>query len=136
MDYEICYKNHDKIVRIYNYLNSNIGKKNFFNKIKSLKEPQNKIALLIVFKQNWSQYHKLIKIIKDICLRIIKYQLSNIMIQKFTIKLYKSLDKIKSPIDLHKFIYQLLNDKNLYHKVIQFYGLLSDRTKCIILLRS
>lgn len=136
IDYEICYKNHNKIVKIYNYLNSNIGKKNFQNKIKYLKEPQNKLILLVIFKQNWNQYYKLIKIIKDICLRITKYQLSNPMIQKFVIKLYKSLDKINDPINLHKFIYQLLNDKTLYNKLIDFYGLLSDKTKCIILLRN
>ncbi len=136
MDYKICYKNNDKIVRIYNYLNSNIGKIIFINKIKILKEKNNKIAMLTVIKRNWQQYYKLIKIIKEICLRIIRYELGNPILLKFSINLYKTLDKINTPLKLHKFIYKLLYDKTLYQKVTQIYGILSDKYKCTILLRN
>lgn len=135
MDYKICYKNHDKIVKIYKYLKSKNGKKNFYNKIELLKEQNSKKVMLLILKNNWTEYHKLLKIFEKICERIIKYKLSNKITETYVTNLHKILGKINSPKQLYNFIYKLLDEKNLYNRILKLYELLSDKYKCVIMLK-
>ena len=135
MDYEICYNNHDKIVKVHNNLNSKKGKKEFNDRVALLKKKDSKKALLNIIEMKWSEYNKLLKIIMTVCERIVAYKLGHKVFQTYTNKLLKKLNKINTPKEMHKFIYEILNDKNFYHKLIKFYEILSNKSKCMMLLR-
>jgi len=134
MNENICYKNHDKIVKIYKFLQSSNGKKVFKEKIKMLNENRNDV--LIILKHNWQIYSHLIKTIKDICKKIIKNRLVGMITMMYVKNICAKLDRIHNANDLHKFIYEVINHTKFYNIVVWFYGILSDKSKCIKLFRS
>jgi hypothetical protein len=135
MEKEICYKNHHKMKEIHKFLISEDGKKYFKNKVKMLKEPESKKIMLTIFEKNWKQYEKLIDIIQKLCLNVNKHKLSNKSVQKYVDDLYKVLNKIHNYKQLHKFIYKLLEERVLYNRVVKFYEILSDKSKCVLLFK-
>ena len=135
MEKQICYKNHNKIKNIYKYLISEEGKINFKNRVEMLKKDDSKKVMLIILKKNWLQYKKLIEIIKKICLNIINNKLSNVLLQTYANNLYIVLNKIKNYKKLNNFIYKLLNERILYNRIIKFYEILSNKSKCILLFK-
>lgn len=130
---KICYDNHDKIVKLYKYISSKKGKKEFEDKLKMLNE--NKDTTLMVIKLYWKESQKLIDIIKELSLNIINNRLVNNDIIKYLKNLFKILNKINTPEKLHFFTYQIINEKNFYNKLIQLYSILNNKTKCIKLLK-
>lgn len=135
MEKEFCYKNHHKMREIHKFLISEDGKKSFKNKVKMLKEPESKKIMLTIFEKNWKQYEKLIDIIQKLCLNVNKHKLSNKSVQKYVDELYKVLNKIHNFKQLHKFIYKLLEERVLYNRVVKFYEILSDKSKCVLLFK-
>lgn len=130
---EFCYKKHDEIVKIYKYLSSKNGMKDFKEKIKLLND--NKPTFLIVIKLYWKEANKLIEIIKHLSLNIINNRLANEKVIKYLKDLYKTLNKIDTPEKLHFFTYQIINEKNFYDKILQLYSILNDTNKCMKLLK-
>ena len=120
---------------IHKFLISEDGKKYFKNKVKMLKEAESKKIMLTIFEKNWKQYEKLIDIIKKLCLNVNKHKLSNKSVQKYVDELYKVLNKIHNFKQLHTFIYKLLEERVLYNRVVKFYEILSNRSKCVLLFK-
>lgn len=120
---------------IHKFLISEDGKKYFKNKVKMLKEAESKKIMLTIFEKNWKQYEKLIDIIQKLCLNVNKHKLSNKSVQKYVDELYKVLNKIHNYKQLHKFIYKLLEERVLYNRVVKFYEILSNRSKCVLLFK-
>jgi len=135
MEKEFCYKNHHKMREIHKFLISDNGKKYFKNRVKMLKEGESKKIMLTIFEKNWKQYEKLIDIIQKLCLNVNKHKLSNKSVQKYVDELYKVLNKIHNYKQLHKFIYKLLEERVLYNRVVKFYEILSDKSKCVLLFK-
>lgn len=129
MDKDICYKNHNKIVKIYRFLKSKNGRKIFNQKIKLLND--NKSCLLLIFKDNWNVYSKLVKVIHNICINIIEHKMVGMLTRFYIKNMCATIDKINNPIDLHKFVYLMINHPNFYETLLWFYGTLSDKTKCV-----
>ena len=100
-----------------------------------LKEYKSKKIMLTILEQRWKQYEKLIDIIKKMCLNAIKYKISNESVQDYVGHLYQILDKIENFKQLHIFIYNLLDDNDLYNNVVKFYEIIGDKSKCVLLFR-
>ncbi len=135
MEKEFCYKNHHKMREIHKFLISVDGKKSFKNRVKMLKNPESKKIMLTIFEKNWKQYEKLIDIIQKLCLNIINHKLSNKSVQKYVDDLYEVLNRIHNFRQLHTFFYKLLEERTLYNKVVKFYEILSNRSKCVLLFK-
>lgn len=130
MNHNICYKNHDKIVKIHKFLKSKKGKNIFHQKIKLLNHNDSKTVLYQIIKKNWKDYFNIIKQIKKICKNIIKLPNIQAGIKFYAINLHHTLSKINTPKKLHNFIYKLINHKSFYDSIVSLYKILSDKKKC------
>ena len=135
MEKEICYKNHDKIVKIYKKLEGKKGKQEFEKYVKFLNKPETKKAVRYIIYLEWISYYMLLNTIKKHCLRISKKGLLNKDMKAYIKKICHDLNRIKSPDDMYKFVYKVLKNRNLYEYTLQFYKILSDKSKCVKLLR-
>lgn len=141
MSKQICIKNHKKILKIYNDLNKKDSKKKFNDKINLLKNPLIKEIISYIFNINWTNYKKIIDIIylllKNIkssnkFKNINKYD-NNIYI--FLLYIYKNLNKIKKSQELVEFFYKILNINNLFVVIKKILKILSNKSKCVKLLK-
>ncbi len=124
---KICFRNHDKIVRLYKKFQTHQFKKNFLIHQKIFQEPFAQEIVLSYFDLNWKNISELVKLLKLLCSR-----LEN---NEFVCYLATYLNQINNTPDLLVLVNKILKKKNLYHHLKLILSILADQTKCLIYLR-